>query len=148
MMRHCPDFFLGWNSQSIWLMFGRAWAWKFSLKYDAKVPCEFFTCPPSTTLPPPKWGTLSRRYHPHPSTINLAAQVLPLMLQLLCSAPDTGFGTKGSPQIESLEKFGLLSQLRGGVCQSQILIQFFQGCFCCNMAGVPQSQPTKSPKIT
>ena len=36
----------------------------------------------------------------------------------------------------------------GGVCQSQILIQFFQGCFCCNMAGVPQSQPTKSPKIT
>ena len=36
----------------------------------------------------------------------------------------------------------------GGVCQSQILIQFFQGCFCCNMAGVPKSQPTKSPKIT
>ena len=35
----------------------------------------------------------------------------------------------------------------GGVCQSQILIQFFQGCFCCNMAGVPQSQPTKSPKM-
>ena len=55
---------------------------------------------------------------------------------------------KGSPQIESLEKFGLLSQLRrGGVCQSQILIQFFQVCFCCNMAGVPQSQPTKSPKM-
>ena len=51
-------------------------------------------------------------------------------------------------QIESLEKFGLLSQLRGvGFCQSQILMQFFQGCFCCNMAGVPQSQPTKSPKI-
>ena len=55
---------------------------------------------------------------------------------------------KGSLQIKPVEKFGLLSQLRGvGVAQSQILIQFFQGCFCCNMAGVPQSQPTKSPKI-
>ena len=57
---------------------------------------------------------------------------------------------KGSLQIESVEKFGLLPQLgggEGGVCQSQILIQFFQGCFCCNMAGVPQSQPTKSPKV-
>ena len=36
----------------------------------------------------------------------------------------------------------------GGVCQSKILFKIFQGCFCCNMAGVPQSQPTKSPKIT
>ena len=55
---------------------------------------------------------------------------------------------KGSLQIGFLKKFGFLSQLRRGGCQSQILIQFFQGCFCCNMAGVPQSQPTKSPKIT
>ena len=56
---------------------------------------------------------------------------------------------KGSLQIKFSEKFGILSQLRGGgVCQSQLFKPKPQPYkrvillgFCCNMAGVPQSQP-------
>ena len=137
--------------------FGALMQWKLKLKWafacvkEGVKACQDALC---TYVPSKRWFGKFAQIGPEKKCPRVPVWVRGGGVNAIWAMPkwrwwqaERGF-PKGSLQIKSVEKFGLLSQLRGGVCQSQILIQFFQGCFCCNMAGVPQSQPTKSPKIT
>ena len=53
---------------------------------------------------------------------------------------------RGALKLDFWKKLGFCPNWGGGLPIPNF-DPIFQGCFCCNMAGVPQSQPTKSPKM-